>query len=207
MGVVGAFLTVQGLFAWEPEGGRWVAASCMAERLPPLQQHLHSHPVTHPYDLEVLARMLWEVARADGSVSQQERDLLTEYTEQAVAHLAARPSLTAAELRETSEGETRLSLLLIAWVIALVDESESNDERSMLFGWSQSLGLGPAQVMWVRSTAQQHVLMESIEKMHTWGGHDVHARDELYALAERIGVSREDAERAEAAYRRRAAER
>ena len=47
---------------------------------------------------------------------------------------------------------------------------------------------------------------EALERMHTWGGHDSYARGQLYALAERLGMSRREAEEAEAAFQRRNAE-
>lgn len=204
--LVEAFRTVKGRFVWVPGKGQWVATRAAEALMPPFQRQLTRHPVSHPYDRQVLARMLVELARSDGDVAAAEQDLLTDLIEGGVEELAARPPLTAAELRTTSAGDARVSLLLTAWTLALVDEQMATPERSLLMAWADGMDLRPAQVVWVRNTAQQHVLDEALERMHTWGGHDSYAREQLYALAERLGMTRAEAEKAEAAFQRRHAE-
>lgn len=204
--LVEAFKTVQGRFVWVPAQGRWVSTRAAEALMPPFQRQLAQHPVSHPYDRQVLARMLVELARADGQLASQEQDLLTELIEGGVEDLAERPPLTGAELGTTSSGDTRVSLLLTAWTLALVDEEMDERERTLLMGWADGLDLRPAQVVWVRNTAQHHVLEEALERMHTWGGHDSYAREQLYDLAQRLGMSRPEAEKAEAAFQRRKAE-
>ena len=205
--LVEAFRTVQGRFVWVPAQAQWVSTRAAESLMPPFQRQLSQHPVSHPYDRQVLARMLVELARADGTVAAAEQDLLTELIEGGIEDLAQRPPLTAAELRTTSGGDTRVSLLLTAWTLALVDEQMDAQERALLMAWSDGLDLRPAQVVWVRNTAQQHVLEEALERMHPWGGHDSYAREQLYTLAERLGMTRPEAEKAEAAFQRRRAER
>jgi len=204
--LVEAFRTVQGRFVWVPAKGQWVSARAAEALMPAFQRQLTRHPVAHPYDRQVLARMLVELARTDGEVAASEQDLLTDLIEGGMEALAKRPPLTAAELRTTSGGDTRVSLLLTAWTLALVDEDMANAERALLMTWADGLDLRPAQVVWVRNTSQQHVLEEALERMHTWGGHDSYARGQLYALAERLGMTRPEAEEAEAAFQRRSAE-
>ena len=54
-----------------------------------------------------------------------------------------------------------------------------------------------------KSMAQAHVLDQALERMIGWGGHDDHARQELLLLGEKIGLSREKVELAEAKYLKR----
>jgi len=204
--LVEAFRCIQGRFAWVPGRGQWVSARAAQALLPPFQRQLNEHPVQHPYDREVLARMLVELARADGQLAASEQDLLTELVEGGIEELTQRPPLTEAELRTTTSGDPRVSLLLTAWTLALVDEEMDDRERTLLMAWAEGLDLRPAQVVWVRNTAQDHVLQSALERMHTWGGHDGYARGQLYALAERLGMGRAQAEQAEATFQRRLAE-
>ncbi len=207
-GIVAAFASVRGRFVWDAERGEWVSASAAAELMSAFQRQLAQHPATHPYDRQVLARMLVEVARADGRVAAEEQTWLTELIgpdQGSLAQLAQRPPLTAAELSQTSHDDVRVSLLTTAWALALVDERFDPGERSLLERWGQGLGLRPAQVAKARDAAAGHLLDEALERMHAWGGHDAHARQELYALAARMGISRQAAEQAEAAFQRRRA--
>ena len=204
--LVEAFRCVQGRFAWVPSQGQWVSARAAQALLPPFQQQLNEHPVHHPYDRQVLARMLVELARADGQLATAEQDLLTELVEGGIEELTQRPPLTEAELRTTTSGDPRVTLLLTAWTLALVDEEMDDRERTLLMAWAEGLDLRPAQVVWVRNTAQDHVLQSALERMHSWGGHDGYAREQLYALASRLGMGRAQAEQAEATFQRRLAE-
>jgi tellurite resistance protein len=202
-----AFQTVSARFAWDDRGGRWVALDAARELLSELEHRLASDPVNHPYDLSVLARMMVEVARADGAVSGEEASWLTDYiaaSEGSIEGTAARPPLTGAELLETSP-EVRENLLMLAWAVALADEQLEAPERHRLESFAQLLRLPPDAAEGAAAAARAYVLEQALERMVTWGGHDAHARDQLMAMAENIGVSREEAERAEARALRRKA--
>ena len=206
LALVEAFRTVQGRFVWVPAQRQWVSVRAAEALVPPFQQQLNRHPVSHPYDRQVLARMLVELAQSDGRVAGPEQDLLTEIVEGGVRELGRRPPLTRAEMGKTSPGDTRTTLLLTAWTLALVDEEMDARERDLLLAWADGLDLRPAQVVWVRSTAQDHVLRSALERMHTWGGHDAYAREQLHALARRLGMTAAQADEAEADFQRRHAE-
>jgi uncharacterized tellurite resistance protein B-like protein len=204
--VVEAFRTVQSRFVWDPSQRAWISARAAADLMSPFQRQLAEHPLTHPYDRQVLARMLVEIARADGKVETEEQTWLTDLlsADQAgLTELARRPPLTASELGATSAGEVRASLLISAWALALVDEHFDEREQTRLQAWSEGLDLRPRQITKIREAAQSFVLDQALERMQNWGGLDAHARDQLYELAARIGMSRKEAEAAEAAFQRR----
>ncbi len=55
----------------------------------------------------------------------------------------------------------------------------------------------------LRGGGRGHLLDQALERMIGWGGHDQHARDELYALGSRLDMSREAVELAEARFQKR----
>lgn len=202
-----AFVSVQDQFVWDGASGGWVHGSAAKELLGGFQAQLSSHAVVHPYDREVLGRMLVELARADGRVSQEEAGWLTELLagQGAVEDVARRPPLTTAELRAMSPGGVRTTALMLAWAMALVDEDLAQGEQQALQRFGQGLDLRPADQARARSLACTWMMDQALDRMRTWGGHDQHARQELYALAGRLGLSQQEAEEAEARFLRRSA--
>ena len=119
-----------------------------------------------------------------------------------VHDLAQRPPLTAAELNETTLA-VRQNMLMLTWTLALADESFAAPEQQTLERFAQGLRLGSNQIQAARQAAQGYILDQALERMFTWGGHDAHARNELLALAQRLGMSADEAHTAEARYQRR----
>jgi hypothetical protein len=205
-GILAAFEQVRPRFAWDPHKNAWVSAKAAQELLGDFERQLQQHPPTHPYDRHIMARMLVEIARSDGRLGDEEAGWLTECITPdlgSTAELAARPPLTSAELGTCSPGGIRESLLLMAWTMALLDEELAQAEQARLKMYAQGLGLPGPRVEAVRRMAQRWILDQALERMIAWGGHDAHARDSLFQLADRIGVPRAEAEAAEAELQRR----
>jgi hypothetical protein len=201
-----AFKKVSSRFVWDSTRGHWISSKAAAELLSPFERQLGEHPVSHNYDRSVLARMLVEIARADGRLSNEENTWLTDFISAdlgSVRDLAARPPLTAAELGEASAGGVRQTMLMVAWTLALADEDFADAEQSLLQGFSQGLRLSSSQIQAARAAAQGYILDQVLERMFTWGGHDSTARQQLMALAGRLGMSQQEAQVAEARYQRR----
>ncbi len=203
---VEAFKTVVSQFAWDEPNGRWISLQAAKELMSPFQQQLAEGPVEHPYDKSVLARMLVEVASADGSLAEAERSFLMDFLDPelgSVDSLAMRPPLTTAELSQSSQGAVRGSMLMLAWVLSLSDEAFDPAEQQKLSHFAQGLGIDRAQHDKLLAAAQGFLLEAALDRMITWGGHDQHARGELMAMAQRIGMSPAQAEQVEAAFQRR----
>lgn len=204
--VLEAFRSVASQFVWDTTGNRWIAARAARDLMSPFDLQLADGPIENNYDKQVLARMLVEVAKADGTLADAERAFMTEFLTPDVGSLDSlleRPPLTGAELANTSRGPLRGTLLMLGWVLALSDESFDAAEGQRLADFSQGLGLTGAQNDAMRLAAQTFLLDQAMDRMFTWGGHDAHARNELYALADRLGMARDDAQHAEAAFQRR----
>lgn len=201
---VEAFRTVANQFAWDAKNGRWISRRALADTMSPFERQVAENPVDHPYDRDVLSRMLVEVTCADGRLSEEEDAFLMEFLEgNTVEELSQRPELTEAELGETSTGGVRETLLLIAAVAALSDEEFSKPEQEKLDLFARGLGLVGPRRNEVLKKAQTFILDQAMEKMWAWGGHDANARNELMALADRIGMDRRAAAVAEAQFQKR----
>ncbi|MFT4628138.1 MAG: DnaJ-domain-containing protein 1 [Myxococcota bacterium] len=205
-GLVEAFQGVSSQFAWA--GGKWVHGSAAAESLGPLDRLLHDNPLTDRYDTLLVARMLVQVAAADGQLVEAETDYLADVLDPelgSLESLRSRPPLTTAELAEASPGGTRSSMLAIVHVLALADEELHAAERALLDSFAAGLGLSASVAGEARTAAQTWLLEQALERMVTWGGHDPHARAQLVELGTKVGLSQEEVERIEARWQRRRA--
>lgn len=203
---VEAFRSVSTQFAWDSKNNRWISRRAMQDTLSPFERQVAEHPVSHPYDRAILARMLVEVSCSDGRVAEEEEAFLLEFLDSAeggIEELASRPVLTEAELGETSAGGVRESLLLLATVLALSDEQFSKPEQEKLDHFAAGLGLSPSKRAEVLKKGQGFILDQALEKMFSWGGHDETARAELLKLADRIGMDRRAAAVVEAQFQKR----
>ena len=201
-----AFKKVSSRFVWDTSRGHWISARAAKDLLSPFEQQLSEHPVSHNYDRAVLARMLVEVAKADGRLSNEENTWLTDFISPdlgSVRDLASRPPLSAAELGETSGGGVRQTLLMVAWTLALTDEHFAEQEGQLLQHFARGMRINTNQARSARAAAQGYVLDQVLERMFTWGGHDATARQQLMALASRLGMTEQEAQVAEARYQRR----
>ncbi|MFT7521421.1 MAG: hypothetical protein ACI9MC_003572, partial [Kiritimatiellia bacterium] len=97
----------------------------------------------------------------------------------------------------------RGTLLMLSWVMALSDEQFDASEGSKLEHYAKGLGLSGTQANAMRTASQSYLLDQALDRMFTWGGHDAHARNELYALADGMGMTRDEAEQCEARFQRR----
>lgn len=203
-GVVDAFRAVAFRFAWVD--GAWVHASEVGQEADGLDGD--EAPALSRYDRLVAARMLVAVATSHGGISDDERLHLTEVLDPEVGSLEGllrRPPLTRAELAEVGGREVRRTLLEVAWSVALCDAHFDAAERAVLLDFARGLGLDTEACIAVELDAQRLVLDQFLERADTMGGLDVTARQQLHALAARIGVSEGAVDRAEARFLKRRA--
>ena len=204
-GIVAAFQSVSAQFAWT--GTRWVHASEVGQTPDGLRASVVNGPALTGWDREVAARMVVAVARAHGGISDEERMHLLDAFGGDVGSLdalSARPALTAAELQQTT-GSKRTTLLKVAWSMALCDERFDAAEGRVVEQFGVRLGVSLEDRVEAQRQAQLFVLDQFMEQMLAFGAHDQVARDQLYALAQRIGVSDGAVQRAEARFLRRRA--
>jgi len=204
--VVAAFQTVASRFVWDPAQGRWIAAQLAGEALTDFAAQLDAAPVAQPYDRGVLARMLVEIANADGNIADEEKAFLADFVPPdlgSVDGLLARAPLSKVELDETAQGRSRETLLMVAWALALTDEDLAEAEQDRLAELAAGLGIAEARADELKRYAQLFIIDQALAAAYAGGQADASVRQQVIALAERIGLDPEAAERAEIRYRKR----
>ena len=205
--VVQAFQSVSSQFAWDARRNTFVSAAALQEALSPFDLQLQQAPIVHNYDKMILARMLVQMAMADGTISSEEETFLIGFLDPnlgSIESLRNRPPISGPEFSQVSQGSVRESMLLLVWTLALCDEDFAAQEQQLLQSFAQQLGLSSASIQKVRGAAHDYILSQALESMFGWGGnHDQYARQVLFELAQKIGVSQQEALMAEARFQRR----
>ena len=119
-----------------------------SESISPFDQQ-QQIPCSHPYDLQILSRMLVEIANADGRISREEGEWLMGMLDPnhgSIDTILSRPRLTPAELQQTSNGAVRETMLMLTWALALCDEEFAAQEQALLHNFASSLRLSTSQM-------------------------------------------------------------
>lgn len=203
--IVAAFQSVSSRFYFDAQRNHWVSKNAQKELLSPFDLQLQQAPIAHNYDRQLLTRMLVEIAMADGHLAPAEENWLMSFLDPSsgsIQEIAQRPQLTSAELQMASKGPVRQSLLMLSWALALADQEFAASERQRLMVFAQGLGLNQSQVQAAEHAAQDYVLDQAMRTAFQFG-HDNYARQHIYQLGSRIGMSQDKVSMAEAQFLRR----
>ncbi|MCA9514602.1 MAG: TerB family tellurite resistance protein [Myxococcales bacterium] len=202
---VDAFVNVQQQFAWDASGQRFVSAQVFRELQTEFATLVQSQPLDKPWDKNILARMLAEVAAADGHVEDSERDFfhgIMGGEGPSLDELVRKPRLTAAELEETSP-EVRKVMLLVTTAVAMSDEEYSVAEREHLTRLCQGLGLQSADLAKAEQLAADYLVDQALEAAYGDGQLDSAERLKVDVLAAKLHVAPERVQRLDARCRKR----
>lgn len=205
-GVVRAFEQVQNKYQWDEGGGKWVGTASAGTSSMDFEGQLASHPVRERYDQGILARMLVEVACADGNVADEERELLGGFIPAdigTVDDLATRPKLSGMELGEVGDSQVRETMLMLGWAVALSDEDLADVERRRLGEVAEGFGVAPARVEGLRGLATGFLFQQAIAAGYPGGQRDADVHADAMAFAAKLGMSHEDAQKADITYRKK----
>ena len=201
-----AFEQLRGEFVWQAESSRWVSAAVAGVRLAAFAQQLKVSPVVAPSDRRVLARMLAEIATADGVVAGDERDFVRgllggEFG--SVEQIAEARQLTPAELRSCTDGPPRQTMLMLAWAVALADQSLAAAENLRLQAFAEGLGIDGKRARVLKRYAQEYLVDQVLEAAYALGRPDPAFYAEAIALAQSIGLDASGIEGVEQRLRQR----
>lgn len=114
--------------------GRWVAKANDVHPNVLFETQLRGSPITEPYDLDVLVRVLLEVARSNSECRVEERSFLLEVVsdEKLINRLSNAPPVTVAELAEVSSVAAKQTILMLAWTMAYADGQLDPEEMTRL---------------------------------------------------------------------------
>jgi uncharacterized tellurite resistance protein B-like protein len=205
--MVDAFKSVQTRFAWDDSNQRFVSASVYKDLQTEFAVLVQSHPITKAWDQGVLARMLAEIASADGQLAEEERELFHAFLPvgQGVSNLDAlleKPPLTKAELEEVS-AECRHVMWLVAAGMACADESTSEAELALLQRFGAALGVSPDDQARGLELAREYIFDQALEVAYTDRHLEKAEVDGLSSLAEQLGISEDRAQRLDVRCRKR----
>lgn len=205
--IVKAFESVQRKFTWDPNQNRWIGAAAGSQALSPFDRQKQQHPIVHPYDAQVLSRMLVQVSMADGHLAQAEREwlsLVLNPEHGTIDDALRHPNLSAAELGNTSQGGVRTTLLMFAWAVALCDEDLDHTEEQLLNSMASGLRLSTSEAQEAKLLAQTYILDNAIQYIYGSSQNaGSFARQQVLSLATKIGLSESQALDIEAKAKRR----
>ncbi|MFT7579878.1 MAG: uncharacterized membrane protein YebE (DUF533 family) [Myxococcota bacterium] len=203
--LVDAFVNVSGQFAWDATNDRFVSAQVFKELQTEFQVALQAAQITKDWDRHTLARILTEIAAADGSVDESERGFFHSFTGgtgPTLDELLAKPSLTKAELDEVSP-ELKPVMLMLAMGVAMGDETFDQSEHEKLSFFAQSFGISADQYKNFLRMAQEFIVDQAIEHAYADGTVDAAERAQVNTLAQKLGVDQDRVDRLDVRCRKR----
>ncbi|MBW2732566.1 MAG: TerB family tellurite resistance protein [Deltaproteobacteria bacterium] len=204
--VIAAFRQVLPSFVWDGTARRWLSARAATGLLPEFNQQLVAAPISREVDRDVLARMLVEVAQADGVLAPEERGFLESFLgkeEGRLDDLTKQPLLSRDELAACGALEVRETMLMLAWATSLVDGDLDPRETARLKELARGLSVRGGRAETLKRYAQVFLVDQALE--HAYGGAAGGARRhaEAFALAKRLGLDQASVERVDIRLRRR----
>jgi len=193
--VVTAFERIRFNFFFDQEDKAWK----IARRLSAFEKCLKAAPLTTPYDKKTLARLLLELAKADGQIAAEEKEFFQEFLDEdtgTFAELMRAAMLSKVELEEVSR-EGKENIFMIACAVTLADRSFDESEKTKLFEVAAMMMIAEARRNELLKMAQDYTIETAIQ---TSG---VMSREEIYTFADKIGMDKAEAERAQIKYEKR----
>jgi uncharacterized tellurite resistance protein B-like protein len=205
-GIVVAFRSVADRLVWDPQGERWVSTEGAGELLSDFDRLLREAPILAERDRQVAARMLVEVARADGQVTETEWAFLASFIPtdlSSVDTCMAAPRLTSVELDSVSPGATRATMIMLAWALAHVDHDLDQNEEEGLLGYAEKLKVSRERALELRDYARAFLLEEAFQRAFPRGRVAQTRLDEARVLAGQLGFDEAALAAAEEDFKRR----
>jgi hypothetical protein len=205
-GIVLAFHTVATQFVWDPQTERWISAEGAGELLTEFDRLLKVSPIQQDLDRKITARMLVEVARADGQVTQTEWGFLSCFIPGDLSSIDTymdAPALTPQELDATCKGAARDTMLMLAWALAHVDHNLDDQEVEQLLGYARGLKIPASRARELQSHAQHFLLEEAFQRAFPKGKLKSSRRKDALALGAQMGMSAAEVRSFEQRFKRR----
>lgn len=202
--IMDAFHTVAPSFAWDEEKQQLVSLSAFRDLQTEFANLVRGARITDPWDREVLARMMAEVANVDGHIADGERAHFRTFfgDEQAVEDLLAKPPLKAKDIERTTD-QWRYVMWLLAAAMAYSDERLADPEKRKLIELGKLCGIGMIEAARGLELAKEYVYDQALEAVYANRQVDVEEHRRLIAIARSLGVNDDRAARLDARCRKR----
>ena len=165
---------------------------------------MQRYPIQNPYDEKVLARMLTQVAMADGILADEEQDFISGFIGQkyTINQLRQLPKLIQSEFDQVSNHNIKKNLFMLAWTMALTDEDFAAEEKELLMQFAGALRLQSSEVKECRNMARAYILTNIIDGLYSTQGFSANSRARIVQLGSQMGISEADSLAIEAEYQR-----
>ncbi|MFW5967178.1 MAG: hypothetical protein ACOCV2_06650 [Persicimonas sp.] len=201
-----AFEQVMHRFAWDPSDDEWVVVHEARGLGSELQRQLKLAPLESKKDRDVLTYMLLDIASADDEVDRAEQEFLLDFVDREKlleGRNIHRARVSQSELRETSPGQPRETLYMLACAVALADHKFDPAESDRLEFYEKGLNLEEHRAEELLEAAQKYFLEQyMVRRFADTGELDEEARDGVVELAENLGYDTDQAELAFERYKR-----
>ena len=188
--IVDAFRRVQSQFAWQQKERRLVSLAATGDLQTDFWRLVSAHPVTEPWDLIVLTRMIVTMAAVNGVIDPAEREFFYAFTTPAsgtLEELVKGPPLTTADLLRTSP-IVRDSLFAIAAVVACSDQRFELVEGHELLAYAAGLGIERDRADTLIRQAKEHIVDQAIEATYADGRQDPEEWRQVEDLAQQFDM-------------------
>ena len=188
--VVDAFRRVQAQFVWQQKERRFVSLAATADLQTDFWRLVGAHPVTDPWDLIVLTRMIVAMAAVNGTIDPAEREFFYAFTTPAsgtLEELLKGPPMTTADLLRTTP-IVRDSLFAIAAVVACSDQRFELVEGHELLAYAAGLGIERDRADTLMRHAKEHIVDQAIEATYADGRSDPDEWRQVEDLAQQFDM-------------------
>lgn len=146
-------------------------------------------PVSNGYDQEILSRFLVGIASADGKITPDEREMLSDVIPSkfgSIQEIQSKDQVSRIEAEEIDEN-VKETVYLLGWSMALADFDVDSSEVRLLNTYGEIFGLPDHRKEKLELLAKKYCLEQTITAMT--------AREDLFELADGINLDRDEAER------------
>lgn len=151
------------------------------------------NPITNGFEQDVLARMLVEIAKADGGISSDEEEFLKDFLPDYESFLS-KPLLNPIECEEVSKS-SKITIYAVSWVVALVDLELDPLEEAKLYEFGEWFGLSDRNIDDTVTIAKSYMMEQSLSPDST--------NDDAIAAGKLLGMSEQDSLRTFIKYKKR----
>ncbi|MBK9449528.1 MAG: TerB family tellurite resistance protein [Bacteroidetes bacterium] len=197
--VVAAFKTVRTQFHYDEGTGTWgkpKAAAAPREKNA-FETQIDKNPIVDRHDRKVFARILADLASADGVIQDEEVEFFQSLvpTDAGSIHdIIASEPVSKVDCEMVKDG-VRDTIYIFSWAIVMADYEIHAKELEMMAKYGDMLGISASRKTELEHNAKIHMLEQALNV-------DI-SREDLFELADSLNLNHDDAERAKIAWVRR----
>ncbi len=197
--VVAAFKTVRTQFHFDEAAGSWgkpTKAAAPTEKTP-FEAQIERSPIADRHDKKVFARILADLASADGTIQDEEVSFfqsLVPADAGSIHDIIASDPVSKVDCEMVKDG-VRDTIFMFAWAIVMADYEIHPNEVAMMTKYADMLGMSGNRKAELEQMAKVNMLEAALSPDTT--------KEELFELAQSLNMSNDDAERAKIAWVRR----